>query len=141
MNLVRKHNSPFFPALFDEWLSNEWLPSSTLPTKQMPAVNIQETDTSFLLELAAPGVKKEDLQVEVEKDILSISSQSDAAAEEDAQYTRKEYGYLSFRRTFTIPESVDIKKVEAQYREGILEVKLPKKKEMLQDAKKSIRIR
>ncbi|CAI8207691.1 MAG: 18 kDa heat shock protein [Flavobacteriaceae bacterium] len=141
MNLVRKHNSPFFPALFDEWLSNEWLPSSTLPTKQLPAVNIQETDTSFLLELAAPGVKKEDLQVEVEKDILSISSQSDAAAEEDAQYTRKEYGYLSFRRTFTIPESVDIKKIEAQYREGILEVKLPKKKEMLQDAKKSIRIR
>ena len=141
MNLVRKHNSPFFPALFDEWLSNEWIPSSTLPTKQLPAVNIQETDTSFLLELAAPGVKKEDLQVEVEKDILSISSQSDAAAEEDAQYTRKEYGYLSFRRTFTIPESVDSKKIEAQYREGILEVKLPKKKEMLQDAKKSIRIR
>ena len=141
MNLVRKYNSPFFPALFDEWLSNEWLPSSTLPTKQLPAVNIQETDTSFLLELAAPGVKKEDLQVEVEKDILSISSQSDAAAEEDAQYTRKEYGYLSFRRTFTIPESVDSKKIEAQYREGILEVKLPKKKEMLQDAKKSIRIR
>ena len=141
MNLVRKHNSPFFPALFDEWLSNEWLPSSTLPTKQLPAVNIQETDTSFLLELAAPGVKKEDLQVEVEKDILSISSQSDAAAEEDAQYTRKEYGYRSFRRTFTIPESVDSKKIEAQYREGILEVKLPKKKEMHQDAKKSIRIR
>ena len=141
MNLVRKHNSPFFPALFDEWLSNEWLPSSTLPTRQLPAVNIQETDTSFLLELAAPGFKKEDLQVEVEKDILSISSQSDAAAEEDAQYTRKEYGYLSFRRTFTIPESVDSKKIEAQYKEGILEVKLPKKKEMLQEAKKSIRIR
>ena len=141
MNLVRKHNSPFFPALFDEWLSNEWLPSSTLPTKQLPAVNIQETDTSFLLELAAPGFKKEDLQVEVEKDILSISSQSDAAAEEDAQYTRKEYGYHSFRRTFTIPESVDSKKIEAQFKEGILEVKLPKKKEMLQEAKKSIRIR
>ena len=63
MNLVLKHNSPLFPALFNEWLSNEWLPSSTLPTKQLPAVNIQETDTSFLLELAAPGVKKEDLQV------------------------------------------------------------------------------
>ena len=141
MNLVRKHNSPFFPALFDEWLSNEWLPSSTLPTKQLPAVNIQETDTSFLLELAAPGFKKEDLQVEVEKDILSISSQSDAAAEEDAQYTRKEYGYRSFRRTFSIPESVDSKKIEAQYKEGILEVKLSKKKEMLQEAKKSIRIR
>jgi len=141
MNLVRKHNSPFFPALFDEWLSNEWLPSSTLPTRQLPAVNIQETDTSFLLELAAPGFKKEDLQVEVEKDILSISSQSDAAAEEDAQYTRKEYGYRSFRRTFTIPESVDSKKIEAQYKEGILEVKLPKKKEMLQEAKKSISIR
>ena len=141
MNLVRKHNSPLFPALFNEWLSNEWLPSSTLPTKQLPAVNIQETDTSFLLELAAPGVKKEDLQVEIEKDILSISSQSDAPAEEDAQYTRKEYGYRSFRRTFTIPESVDSKKIEAQYKEGILEVKLPKKKEMLQEAKKSIRIR
>ena len=141
MNLVRKNNSPFFPALFDEWLSNEWLPYSNLPTKQLPAVNIQETDTSFLLELAAPGVKKEDLQVEVEKDILSISSQSDTAAEEDAQYTRKEYGYRSFLRSFTIPESVDSKKIEAQYREGILEVKLPKKKEMLQEAKKSIRIR
>jgi HSP20 family protein len=141
MNLVRKHNSPFFPALFDEWLSNEWLPSSTSPTKQLPAVNIQETDTSFLLELAAPGVKKEDLQVEVEKGMLSISSQSNAAAEEDTQYTRKEYGYRSFRRTFTIPESVDSKKIEAQYREGILEVKLLKKKEMLQEVKKSIRIR
>ena len=108
-------------------------------------LHVRRHEAELRLSAAENNLKRADeLRRQQERQLANLQKQAEEAqkaAEEDAQYTRKEYGYLSFRRTFTIPESVDSKKIEAQYREGILEVKLPKKKEMLQDAKKSIRIR
>ncbi len=141
MNLVRKQRNSFSPSLVNEWLTNDWLQPYSFENKQLPAVNIQEMDQAFLVELAAPGLKKEDLQVEVEKDVLSIASEAEGKTEETGRYTRKEYNFASFRRTFSIPESVDSKKIDALYSEGVLTVTLPKREEAVQEAKKSIRIR
>lgn len=141
MNLVRKQRNSFSPSLVNEWLTNDWLQPYSFENKQLPAVNIQEMDQAFLVELVAPGLKKEDLQVEVEKDVLSIASEAEGKTEETGRYTRKEYNFASFRRTFSIPESVDSKKIDALYSEGVLTVTLPKREEAVQEAKKSIRIR
>ncbi|MGB1806855.1 MAG: Hsp20/alpha crystallin family protein [Flavobacteriaceae bacterium] len=141
MNLVRKQRNSFSPSLVNEWLTNDWLQPYSFENKQLPAVNIQEMDQAFLVELVAPGLKKEDLQVEVEKDVLSIASEAEGKTEETGKYTRKEYNFASFRRTFSIPESVDSKKIDALYSEGVLTVTLPKRKEAVQEPKKSIRIR
>ena len=141
MNLVRKHKNSFSPALINDWLTNDWFQAHPFQDKQLPAVNIQETEQAFLVELLAPRLKKEDLQVEIEKDVLSIASEAEEKMEETGRYTRKEYNFSSFRRTFSIPESVDSKKIDALYSEGVLTVTLPKRKETVQEAKKSIRIR
>ena len=141
MNLVRKHKNSFSPALINDWLANDWFQAHPFQDKQLPAVNIQETKQAFLVELLAPRLKKEDLQVEIEKDVLSIASEAEEKTEETGRYTRKEYNFSSFRRTFSIPESVDSKKIDALYSEGVLTVTLTKRKEAVQEAKKSIRIR
>ena len=141
MNLVRKHKNSFSPALINDWLTNDWFQAHPFQDKQLPAVNIQETKQAFLVELLAPRLKKEDLQVEIEKDVLSIASEAEEKMEETGRYTRKEYNFSSFRRTFSIPESVDSKKIDALYSEGVLTVTLPKRKEAVQEAKKSIFIR
>lgn len=141
MNLVRKHKNSFSPALINDWLTNDWFQAHPFQDKQLPAVNIQETKQAFLVELLAPRLKKEDLQVEIEKDVLSIASEAEEKTGETGRYTRKEYNFSSFRRTFSIPESVDSKKIDALYSEGVLTVTLPKRKEAVQEAKKSIRIR
>ena len=141
MNLVRKHKNSFSPALINDWLTNDWFQAHPFQDKQLPAVNIQETKQAFLVELLAPRLKKEDLQVEIEKDVLSIASEAEEKTEETGRYTRKEYNFSSFRRTFSIPESVDSKKIDALYSEGVLTVTLTKRKEAVQEAKKSIRIR
>ena len=141
MNLVRKQRNSFSPSLVNDWLTTDWLQPYPFENKQLPAVNIQEMDHAFLVELAAPGLKKEDLQVAVEKEVLSIASEAEGKTEETGRYTRKEYNFASFRRTFSIPESVDSKKIDALYSEGVLTVTLPKRKEAVQEAKKSIRIR
>lgn len=141
MNLVRRKTTPWIPTLVDGWLQHDGFQAPSFLTNPRPAVNIQETDTAYLLELAAPGFDKKDLTVEVEKDLLSIASEAESTTEPDTHYTRREYSYAAFRRTFSIPENVDSKKIDAQYAEGVLTVTLPKKKEAVQEAKKSIRIR
>ena len=140
MNLIRKKTS-FYPSLVDDFLNQDW----SLKTAQaitMPAVNIKEMETEFEIELGVPGKKKEDFEIEVENGVLSISSTSEEEhAEEKGKFTRLEFSYNSFRRTFTIPESVDPTKIDAKYTEGVLRVSLPKRKEALPQAKKLIKIR
>ncbi|MEK9613251.1 MAG: Hsp20/alpha crystallin family protein [Flavobacteriaceae bacterium] len=140
MNLIRKKTS-FYPSLVDDFLNQDW----SLKTAQaitMPAVNIKEMETEFEIELGVPGKKKEDFEIEVENGVLSISSTSEEEhAKEKGKFTRLEFSYNSFRRTFTIPESVDPTKIDAKYTEGVLRVSLPKRKEALPQAKKLIKIR
>lgn len=140
MNLIRKQN-PFFPSLVDELFNQDRRVRTSSISSTTPAVNIIEQDTQFLIELAAPGNKKEDFEIEIEDGILSISSSNkeDNTSEKET-FTRHEFSYNSFRRSFTIPESVDVSSIEATYNEGVLLIKLLKLEEALPQPKKLITI-
>ena len=141
MNLIRKQN-PFFPSLVDELFNQDRRVKTSSISSTTPAVNIIEQDTQFLIELAAPGNKKEDFEIEIEDGILSISSSSNKEdnTSEKETFTRHEFSYNSFSRSFTIPESVDVSSIEATYNEGVLLIKLLKLEEALPQPKKLITI-
>ena len=96
----------------------------------MPAVNIREDENNYFLELAVPGMDKKNLKIDINEDVLTISSESQNENEESKDgYTRKEFSYSSFVRSFYIPENVNRDQIEANYKEGILTVSFPKHEE------------
>ena len=131
MSLVKwnERSRPFLNTWVDNFFNNGdnlFRPFST--DAMIPAVNVSETETSFDLELAAPGKKKEEFKIEVENGAICISSENETTNEsENKNYTRKEYSYESFQRSFTLPENVDDTAIEATYDEGVLKVSIPKK--------------
>lgn len=95
---------------------------------KVPAVNVSETDQGYQLEVAAPGMKKDDFDVEVKDGVLTISSETRSEREEEENnYTRREFSYSSFTRSFVLPEQVEADHIKASYRDGILYLDLPKK--------------
>ena len=106
-----------------------------------PSANIIEKPEGFELEIAAPGLKKEDFKITLENSILTISSDlEDEKVEEGKNYTRKEFHYGSFSRSFTLPKSVNAEKIKADYDSGILKIELPKREESKLEIKKEIKI-
>jgi HSP20 family protein len=141
MNLIRKQ-PPFFPSLIDDFINTDWNLKAPSFSSTVPAVNIKELDSQFEIELAVPGMKKDDFEIEVEDGVLSISStQEEEQVNEKGKFTRREFSYSSFRRSFTLPDSVDPTKIDATYKEGVLLVLLPKHKEAQPQPKKLIKIR
>ena len=141
MNLIRKQ-SPFFPSLIDDFINNDWTVKVPAISSAVPAVNIKEFDTQFEIELAAPGKQKGDFEIEVEDGVLSISStQEEEKLDEKGKFTRREFSYSGFRRSFTLPDSVNLAKIDANYKEGVLHVLLPKHEEAQPQPKKLIKIR
>lgn len=95
-----------------------------------PAVNIAEGPEGYTIEVAAPGLSKNDFKVNLENNVLTISSSKENKKEEkNGNYTRQEFSYASFSRSFTLPESVENEKIAASYKDGILYVSIPKKDE------------
>ena len=138
MNLLKRQN-PAFSYLFDDFIPNQdW----GYQKDSLPAVNIITSEDQFDIELATPGNKKADFQIEVEDDVLIISSETvSQSGDTETSYERKEFGYNSFQRSFNIPESVNTDKISATYKEGVLTVSLPKKEEALLQSKKLISIK
>jgi HSP20 family protein len=138
MNLV-KRQKPVFTSLIDDlFLNQDWSHVNT----NVPAANIIEADDHFDIELAAPGNKKADFKIELEEGVLTISSETEIkSTEKESSFTRKEFGYSAFKRSFNIPDSVSADKISANYKEGILSVSLPKKQEALPQPKKLISIK
>ncbi|MBK6946843.1 MAG: Hsp20/alpha crystallin family protein [Haliscomenobacter sp.] len=93
-----------------------------------PSVNVFETNTDFLIEVAAPGLEKHDFEVKVEGAFLIISSEKEQKTEQgtDGKYLRKEFNYATFSRSFRLPESVQADKIKASYENGVLKLTLPK---------------
>ena len=138
MNLLKRQN-PAFTSLFDDLIFNQDWNNQNLT---MPAVNIIEADDHFDVQLATPGMKKSDFQIEVDEGVLIISSETVAQSNEtETSFTLKEFGNHSFKRSFNIPETVYVDKITAAYKEGILTVSLPKKEEALPQPKKLISIK
>jgi len=106
-----------------------------------PAANIIENNDSFQLEIAAPGLVKNDFKINLENNILTISVEiEDEKREEGKNYSRKEFYYGSFSRSFTLPKTIDLEKIKADYDNGILKIALPKKEEAKVELKKEIKI-
>lgn len=98
-----------------------------------PSVNITDNKDEYRVELAAPGLKKSDFDIDLEGNMITISSQKEESkSEKESKYTRKEYSYSSFSRSFTLPDHVKQDKIEARYEDGVLKVILPKKEEAKQ---------
>jgi len=140
MNIMDR-NSVFFPALLNDFIGPDWLGGTQKWNPVLPKVNIRDKADGFELELAVPGMKKEDFKVEVDSDVLTISSEiKEEAQEKTDKYTRKEFFQSSFKRAFTLPDSVDGSKIDAAYEDGILKLTLPKKEEALPQPKRLIAI-
>ncbi|WP_395051628.1 Hsp20/alpha crystallin family protein [Flavobacterium sp.] len=108
----------------------------------LPSVNLKETDTKIEVEMAAPGMKREDFKVEIDNDILMISSEKEVEKEEKKEnYIRKEFNYHTFNRTFSLPDTIDENKIEANYKDGILHVVVGKKEGAKKRALKTIPIK
>ena len=132
----RSYNEAAFNDLFN--FNNR----QVLNTKtHLPSVNIKENEDSFVLELATPGRKKEDLKIEVNNDILSIASEVKQEKEETKEnFSRREFSFQSFKRSFTLPDTVSSDKIKASYEDGILTLAIPKKEEAKPKAKVEIAI-
>lgn len=140
MALVKKRgNGRALPSLrnnlselfdMDRFFNEPFFESSLLNSSRfsrVPATNIQETDNEYMVEIAAPGMKKKDFHVNVENNTLEIKvEREDESEEKKARYTRREYDYTAFFRSFDLPDSIDSEKIKAEYQDGILKVRLPK---------------
>lgn len=125
MTLLKKSNTAF-PSLFDEFFRDDWLPSFINNKVTTPAVNIKETDKGYQLEVAAPGMKRNDFSVSMDDNMLTIEAERKEEHEDkNDKYTRKEFSYNSFSRSFQLPEGVMTDKVSATYKDGVLLVELP----------------
>jgi HSP20 family protein len=140
MSLV-KRNNVMFPSLMNEILRPDWFGGVDNFKDSVPAANVKETESEFVLELAIPGRKKEDFNVEIDNDILTISSEVKSEEnKEDEGYTRREFTFSSFKRVFSLPETISLEKINATYEDGILKFVLPKKEEALPKPKRLIEI-
>jgi HSP20 family protein len=122
--ITKRNFRPFYMgSIFDD----DFFPVMSNNVSSMPAVNIKEDDKRFMLDLAVPGIDKKDLKIDINEDLLTISSETKNESEESKDgYKRKEFSYTSFCRSFQIPENVNREKIEASYKDGILSVSLPK---------------
>jgi len=124
-----RHQHPFFPVFNDFFGDSLFNDSDWTST---PAVNVAEDKEGFRIEVAAPGLNKEDFRINIEKQVLEISSEKESKKESDSKnetYYRKEFVYASFKRTFSLPEYADTDNITASYKDGVLYVNVPKKEE------------
>ncbi len=134
------------PSVFDDFFKpwNEWFDAGNIwgRTMNIPAVNITETKDDYQVVLAVPGMKKDDFKIDVDGNMLTISSEKEESREEkDKKFTRKEYNYSSFSRSFTLPNEILKEKIEAKYEDGLLRISLPRKEEMKAAAAKHIAVK
>lgn len=142
MNLIKRNSNLVFPSLLDEFFRPDWNGGIQKFNSAMPAVNIKENETDYTLEFFAPGLKKEDFNIEIDKKNLIISSEKQFENEDNNEkYSLKEFSYSSFKRIFNLPESVDFDAIEANYENGVLNVSLPKRLEALNKSKRLIEIK
>ena len=130
-------NTKPFGSFLDDFFNNSFDFLGHDGATQSPRVNIKENKDGFHLELAAPGLKKEDFKINIDKNLLKISviKEEDKEVKEESKYTRREFSYDSFSRSFTLPETINKKAIGAAYESGVLILSLPKKEEAKDEAR------
>lgn len=136
-----KNNGVGFSSMGDRGLRPDFLGGVQHFPQLLPAVNVRENDRQFLIDIAVPGRKKEDLKVEVDGNIVSISSEAPQQnLSDNSRFARKEFTIGSFKRVFNVPKSVHLEQIAAQYENGILQLALPKKEEAQPKPKRAIEV-
>jgi HSP20 family protein len=141
MKLLKKYETPF-EGILNNWLNDEFIGIPTIDhsIKTLPPVNLIESKESYTIELSAPGFDKDDFKIELDNFNLSVSLDIDDKLNESVQYSKREYNYSSFKRSFKLAKYSDIKKIDASYVNGILTIQIPKTKEAIPLPIKSIKI-
>tara|TARA_B100000902_G_scaffold186107_1_gene178479 strand:- start:277 stop:699 length:423 start_codon:yes stop_codon:yes gene_type:complete len=130
MRIVKYNNNNIFPSLMNEFFNDDLRMNFFNRRHSVPSVNSVENNDSFEIDLAVPGMKKDDFTIELNDKILVISS--DNSNYDQNERTRlNEFNYSSFQRSFRVPESVELDKIKANYKNGILKIKLPKRKDSI----------
>jgi len=136
MSLIKRENYlPNWSNFFNDFLNRDWYDWSnqnfSLTNTTIPAVNIKETENEFEVDMAAPGMEKDDFRLELNNNVLTISSEKQSGSHSDKgkNITRSEFSYQSFSRSFTLPAIVETDGITAKYENGILRVNIPKKEE------------
>lgn len=130
--IVKNYNN--LPSLIDDIFGRDWFENiveGSAGRTMTPAVNVFEDKDDYRIEVAAPGLKKENFKLDLNQRVLSITSEKmdEQKEEQGGKFIRKEFSYNSFCRTFALPSSVNAEKISAKYEDGILTVLLPKKEE------------
>lgn len=137
---IRTNFPAFISDIFNDDFMNEFIKE---PARRnfVPAVNISETNEDFRIEVAAPGIQKEDFKIAVENNVMTISSEKKVENEEKTdKYLRREFGYSCFKRSFALPQMVDSDKISATHINGVLQVVIPKREEAKEKGPKSIAV-
>lgn len=133
-SLFNDFNDDFFNTNISNFIGSDFVASN-------PSVNVVETEDNFKIEVAAPGLEKQDFELSIEKDHLIIESSKEEEKEvKEEKFTRREFNYASFKRSFYLPETVNANKIEAKYENGVLNIKLPKVEEAKIEASRTIKI-
>jgi HSP20 family protein len=136
-------NRTSLPSLVEEYFNGDFLPRffDVENYHSVPAVNIIESKDEYRIKVAAPGLKKEDFDIQIDKNVLTVSSEKEEKREEKEEKTvRKEFSYFSFKRCFSLPETVNSDKINATHQDGILEIVVPKREEAKEKPARNIRI-
>ena len=139
MRIVKYNNNNVFPSLINEFFNDDFGMNFLNRSHSVPSVNSLENNDSFEIDLAVPGMKKEDFTIELNDKVLVISSETSNNMEND-KMRLNEFNFSSFQRSFRIPDSVDHDKIKAYYKNGILKIKLPKRKESISKPNRVINI-
>jgi HSP20 family protein len=141
MSLIKFNNAgknaavnPGFNDIFESVFNDSFLTDRMM--SRVPAVNISETSDHYVIEMAAPGLNKEDFKINLHRNLLSVSvEQKKEQSEQNKQYNKREFSYTSFVRSFALPDSADDANIEAQYINGMLSIQVAKKDEAKQVAR------
>lgn len=145
MTLMRRTDYSGFPSLLENFFGRDLMDFEDMASgkSNLPAVNIQENEQAFAIEVAAPGLKKDDFKLNLEHNVLTISSEKEVQHEEKdnkGNFTRREFSYQSFSRSFRLPETANADQIQANYQDGILKINIPKKEEAKQRSPRTIDI-
>ena len=130
MRIVKYNNNKVFPSLMNQFFNDDLRMNVINNNHSIPSVNSIENDNSFEIDLAVPGMKKDDFTIQLNDKVLVISSENTNSVENNSM-SLNEFNYSSFQRSFIVPETVELDKIKANYKNGILKVKLPKKKDSI----------
>lgn len=146
MVLIKKINENRLPSAFEDMFRTDWFGGRSSVNNigiSIPAVNIKETDDQFDVEVAAPGKSKEDFNIELDNDTMTISAsakEKSESVEKKVKYTRREFHFSTFERAFSLPETVKSETISAAYEDGVLKITIPKREEAKVQPKRLIEI-